>query len=232
MDTTSVALDSIVFTWKGMQSPVLTLETVRWHTGERVFVQGPSGCGKSTLLGLLAGLHTPDHGSVRIMGTDWQRLRPAQRDRFRADHIGYIFQQFNLIPYLSAMHNVTAPCHFSRYRYQRAVHEHGSIEQAARHLLDALGLPAHTHTQQASSLSVGQQQRVAAARALMGQPEVIIADEPTSALDAENTHTFMNLLLQHACTYQSTLIFVSHDHGLSHYFDTLLTLPAQPYPST
>ena len=189
-----------------------------------MFLHGPSGSGKSTLLGLLAGVLLPGGGQVRLLGTDWAALSGARRDAFRADHVGYIFQQFNLLPYLSVLDNVLLPCRFSALRRQRADAAAGTARASAAALLERVGLGAPLWTRPAAQLSVGQQQRVAAARALIGQPELVIADEPTSALDAALRDSFMALLLQQCRDAGSTLVFVSHDERLAARFDTTLAL--------
>ncbi|HSM23175.1 MAG TPA: ATP-binding cassette domain-containing protein, partial [Rubrivivax sp.] len=143
-----------------------------------------------------------------------------RRDAFRADHVGYVFQQFNLLPYLSVLDNVRLPCRFSRRRAARAPAD------AAEHLLARVGLAEALWRRPAAQLSVGQQQRVAAARALIGAPELVIADEPTSALDTDLREAFMDLLLEACAGAGSTLVFVSHDDRLAARFDRRLELPA------
>jgi putative ABC transport system ATP-binding protein len=193
--------------------------------GRTLFLYGPSGGGKSTLLGLLAGVLLPREGSVSLLGTRWAALSGARRDAFRADHVGYIFQQFNLLPYLSVLDNVLLPCRFSGLRRQRATAAAGSPQAAAARLLQRVGLSQALWARPASQLSVGQQQRVAAARALIGQPELVIADEPTSALDTALRDSFMGLLLQQCDDAGSTLVFVSHDDRLAALFDHSVSLP-------
>ena len=161
---------------------------------------------------------------MSLQGTDWSSLSGAHRDAYRADHVGYIFQQFNLLPYLNATDNVLLPCRFSGKRRARAASEGGSPRAAAQSLLDRVGLEAALRTRAASMLSVGQQQRVAAARALIGHPEVVIADEPTSALDAPLRDAFMDLLLGQCAAAGSTLVFVSHDERLAARFDRVVAL--------
>ena len=193
--------------------------------GQTVFLHGPSGCGKSTLLGLLAGVLSPRQGRVSLLGQDWAALKAGQRDAFRADHVGVIFQQFNLLPYLSVLDNVTLPCRFSALRRQRC-QAVGGPEATAQSWLQRMGLSEALWSRRADALSVGQQQRVAAARALMGQPELILADEPTSALDAALRQDFMDLLLQASRDAGSTLVCVSHDEQQAVRFDVQWSLPA------
>jgi putative ABC transport system ATP-binding protein len=187
-----------------------------------VFLHGPSGCGKSTLLSLLAGVLVAGPGQVRLAGQDWAALSPARRDALRARDLGVIFQQFNLLPYLSVLDNVLLPTRFSSARAARC---EGSPLAAAQQLLVRVALPKTLWTQRADRLSVGQQQRVAAARALLGRPHLVIADEPTSALDAALRDNFMALLMTECRAAGSTLVFVSHDERLAGQFDERLSLP-------
>lgn len=183
-----------------------------------MFVQGPSGCGKSTLLSLLCGVLLPTEGGVSVMGRDWRSLRPAQRDAWRADHIGYIFQQFNLLPYLSPIDNVLLPCRWSARRRQGAAPEGGPRAQAQA-LLRTLQLPPDAWQRPCHQLSVGQQQRVAAARALVGRPSLLLADEPTSALDEATREAFMHTLLAACQQAACAVVFVSHDARLARHFE-------------
>ena len=193
--------------------------------GELIKIVAPSGSGKTTLLGLLGGVQKANSGSIRLLGQELGELGSGARDRFRVDHTGYIFQQFNLLPFLSVRENVELPCHFSKLRASRAVQRHGSVDNAAQTLLAHLGLkdPALLE-RRADSLSIGQQQRVAAARALIGQPELVIADEPTSALDADAREAFIQLLFAECREAGASLLFVSHDQSLAPLFDRNLSL--------
>jgi putative ABC transport system ATP-binding protein len=173
---------------------------------------------------LVGGVQTARRGIVRLLGTDLAALSAGARDRFRVDHTGYIFQQFNLLPFLSVAENVGLPCHFSKTRAERARQRHGSVAQATASLLSHLGLPQDLHDRRAEALSIGQQQRVAAARALIGQPELVIADEPTSALDADSREAFLQLLFAECREAGSSLLFVSHDQSLAPLFDRSLSL--------
>jgi len=194
------------------------------RSNEHWMLEGPSGSGKSTLLQLLGGVLLPQGGDVRILGESWSALTAAQRDMRRADHVGFIFQQFNLVPYLSALENVLLPCRFSAPRRQ-AAESGGGLDDEARRLLAALGLGAKDiQFRRAGRLSVGQQQRVAAARALIGRPALVLADEPTSALDADNRDAFLELLFSEARSANTALVVVSHDTNLRPHFDRHLTL--------
>ena len=219
-----IDVDSLVFRWPSASLPCLAIDSLRIEAGERIFLFGPSGSGKSTLLALLAGVLTAQEGKILVLGTELSSLR--RRDGFRVDHIGFIFQQFNLVPYLSVLHNVLLPCRFSAKRAQRAIEAHGTPVDAAQHLLDAMGLTADLRKRKATDLSVGQQQRVAAARALIGSPELIIADEPTSSLDADARQAFLDVLRRQCDRWASTLLFVSHDRQLAVNFDREVNLPA------
>ena len=219
-----IELHDLVFAWPG-QPPLLDIPALRLNAGEALFLKGPSGSGKTTLLGLLGGVSVPAQGRIELLGQDLGDLSQGARDRFRVDHTGYIFQQFNLLPFLSVRENVELPCRFSRSRKARAEQRHGGVGQAASTLLAHLGLddPALL-ARRADSLSIGQQQRVAAARALIGQPELVIADEPTSALDTDTREAFIRLLFDECRAAGASLLFVSHDQSLAPLFDRHLSL--------
>ena len=218
----AVELRDVVFRWQDGDAFVLELPELVLAAGERLFVHGPSGSGKSTLLNLIGGVVQPARGEVRLLGQPLAALGTAARDAFRAAHTGFIFQQFNLFPHLSVLDNVRLPCRFSPRRAARA----GDETQEARRLLTALDIAAELWTRPAHRLSVGQQQRVAAARALLGKPEIIIADEPTSALDAGRQAAFLDLLLAEARAAGSSVLFVSHDLALADHFERTLELAA------
>jgi len=219
-----LAVEALRFAWPGMKTPCIDIEAFRITAGESVFLHGPSGCGKSTLLSLLAGVLVADEGRVTLLGHDWSQLSGAARDRSRVAHVGYIFQQFNLLPYLSVLDNVLLPCRFSQRREAQAARG-GSSREEAEHLLAQMGLDRNLWKRQAMQLSVGQQQRVAAARALIGQPEVVIADEPTSALDEDRREAFLDVLLTACAVNGSALVFVSHDQRIAQRFARHVLLP-------
>ncbi|MCO5977933.1 ATP-binding cassette domain-containing protein [Ideonella sp. NS12-5] len=215
----------MVFRWQRGQAPCLELADFEIQPGERLFVHGPSGSGKSTLLGLLGGVLRPERGRIILQvegrAVELGGLSDRERDRLRVDHIGFVFQQFNLVPYLSVLDNVCLPCRFSARRRQRLA---GDERAEARRLLRALDLGPALEATPVTRLSVGQQQRVAVARALIGRPELLIADEPTSALDAQRQAGFLELLLQESAASGASVVFVSHDERLAAHFDRRVAL--------
>lgn len=216
----AVVLADLCFRWRGQSAPCLDIPHFALAPGERVFLHGPSGSGKSTLLGVLGGVAVPERGRVELLGQDLVSRSGRARDAFRADHIGFVFQQFNLLPWLSALDNALLPCTFSARRRQRA----GDARVAAERLLTHLDLAPALWRKPAAELSVGQQQRVAAVRALIGRPEILIADEPTSALDAPRQQAFIDLLLAESAAAGAALLFVSHDARLAAHFDRSVAL--------
>lgn len=216
-------LHQLGFAWPG-QAELLDIPTFVLEQNQSLFLKGPSGSGKTTLLGLIGGVQKAQRGTVRLLGSDLAALSAGARDRYRVDHTGYIFQQFNLLPFLSVAENVGLPCHFSKSRAARACQRHGSVPKATAHLLSHLGIARELLGRRAEALSIGQQQRVAAARALIGQPELVIADEPTSALDADSREAFLQLLFAECREAGSSLLFVSHDQSLAPQFDRSLSL--------
>ena len=219
----AIAISGLRFGF-GAGDDILAIRELRVRTAQRVFVFGPSGCGKSTLLAMIGGVLVPREGAVAILGESLSGMNSAARDRIRADHVGFIFQQFNLVPYLSVVENVSLPCRYSRRRLKRAVDADGSLEKSAARLLSALGIGEELRSRKSTDLSVGQQQRVAAARALIGRPELVLADEPTSSLDADRRREFINLLVSECGRANSTVIFVSHDASLATHFDVAIDL--------
>lgn len=219
---TIIALRSLRIRWPAQPEPVLTIETFDLGAKESVFLRGPSGSGKSTLLSAIAGVIDVPEGSVCVAGTDVGTLAGGARDRFRADHLGMIFQVFNLLPWLSALENTLLPCRYSERRRKNAEPDPAAT---ATRLLAELGLSKpELINRPASELSVGQQQRVAAARALIGSPDVVLADEPTSALDEDARDAFVQLLLKECRASGASLLFVSHDRSLEKHFDRSIDL--------
>jgi putative ABC transport system ATP-binding protein len=220
MAVPAIELHDLAFGWSAGE-PLLSIAHFSVARGERVLLHGPSGSGKSTLLGLVGGVIRPSRGTIRLLGEDLTTMSASQRDAFRAEHLGFIFQLFNLVPYLSVLDNVLLPLRFSRPRRERVADPHSE----ALRLLDALGLQDRRLLQRrVTELSVGQQQRVAAARAMLGRAEILVADEPTSALDADTREAFLQLLMRECAAAGSSVLFVSHDRSLGTCFDRSVSL--------
>lgn len=217
----AVHLHDIRFAWRAA-TPLLDIAEFRVEPAERVLLTGPSGSGKSTLIGLLAGIVEPQAGTVQVLGHDMHAMSRAARDRFRGTSIGLVFQMFNLMPYLTVVENVLLPRLFGRRA--KGADKAGEIAEARR-LLGALGLDDPGLLKRpVSTLSQGQQQRVAAARALFGRPGLLIADEPTSALDAEARDLFLDLLTGECDASGTALLLVSHDRNIAPYFDRAIDM--------
>ena len=219
-NNTLVELTDVCFFWPEQKVPTLNIDSLSIDKGEHVFISGNSGSGKTTLLNLLCGIHQAKTGSIKILGQDLNTLSNQQRDSFRGDHLGVIFQQFNLLPFLSVRENIQLPLGFSKKRLAQNINANEAISS----LLESLGLPLALVDKKVTQLSVGQQQRVAACRALLGSPELIIADEPTSALDRKNADKFLQCLFKQADAHGSTIIFVSHDEDTAKHFSRVVEL--------
>ncbi len=222
---TCIEISNVEFSWNNQLQPLLSIESLILKKAEKLFIHGPSGCGKTTLLNLISGVLKPSRGEIEVLGNNLFSEKQKLRDQFRVDHMGIIFQQFNLIPYLNVLENITLPCLFStRRREMLSIQKRNTFDETSR-LLDALGLEDKDIIQKnVTQLSTGQQQRVAAARALIGSPEIIIADEPTSALDQDAKQGFLELLFEEANRTNSALLFVSHDLTLTKLFDRSVSL--------
>lgn len=205
-----------------VRGSVLDIHDFQLKRGELLFLHGPSGSGKTTLLSLITGILPIQKGHVRLLGNSMEKLSSAQRDKLRAMHMGYIFQVFNLLPFLSVRENILLPVRMNKARAQRIASQ-GSLEDEAHRLAEKLSI-AHLLDARAGELSVGQQQRVAAARAFIGNPDLIIADEPTSALDSDARESFLETLFGQAREQNSSVLFVSHDRSLMPLFDRTLAL--------
>jgi putative ABC transport system ATP-binding protein len=216
----TLKITDVAYRWPGQAGFSLAVPQLCVATGESVLLLGESGSGKSTFLSLICGTILPDKGQVDIAGTDITTLSGGARDKLRAEQIGVIFQQFNLLPFGSVMDNILLPLRFAPARRKRA----GDASTKASQLCATLGLPAGVTGAKSTALSVGQQQRVAVARALIGQPPLIIADEPTSALDANSQAAFLDLLFAQTTTYYTSLLMVSHDPRLGSRFDRVIRM--------
>ena len=220
MDESIINIDSVRFYWSKKSNFKIFVPNLEIKKGEKVLLLGESGSGKTTLLSLMCGFLNPLSGNISINGNTINQLSSKTRDEYRADIIGIIFQQFNLLPYANVVDNVLLPLYFSKVRSSNVSNKKEKVIE----LFKQLRLPDDIAQFRASSLSMGQQQRVAVARALIGNPSLIIADEPTSSLDADAQKIFLNLMFEQISENNSTLLMVSHDKSLSNQFDRLIDI--------
>jgi putative ABC transport system ATP-binding protein len=192
----------------GSRLPILDINEFAVAPGEQVLLMGRSGCGKTTLLHIIAGISRPDQGVVRVNGTNIVPLSEHQRDLFRAQHLGYVFQTFNLLAGFSALENVLLGMSFG-----------GKVnESRAKHLLDRVGL-SHRLTHKPTMLSVGEQQRVAVARALANQPKLLLADEPTANVDTKHQQQIIDLIRDTCREENVALLMVTHSPQVAEQFE-------------
>ena len=220
MDDSIVKIESLRFQWSKNNNFKIFVPKLEVGRGKKVLFLGESGSGKTTLLSLICGFLEPLSGSISINDKIISDLTSTNKDAYRSDNIGIIFQQFNLLPYANVIDNIILPLYFSK---QRSIKVENKIN-AAMNLCDQLRLPESILNQKASNLSVGQQQRVAVARALIGSPSIIVADEPTSSLDTEAQELFLDLMFDQISKNSSTLLMVSHDKSLTNYFDLVIDI--------
>jgi putative ABC transport system ATP-binding protein len=226
MTPPAISMRHVRFAYKP-EKLVLAIDELTIPAGRRIFLHGPSGSGKTTLLSLISGVLVPQRGTVSVLGHDLTRLSASARDTLRGSQIGYIFQGFNLIPYLSVGENIALPCELHPSRGARIMES--SVSEEVHRLAHRLDI--HTHLDSPiTHLSSGEQQRVAIARAVIGSPALVVADEPTSALDTDRRDAFLTLLTdvigeaKKRDDTQTTLLFVSHDRSLATHFDENLSL--------
>ncbi|MDO6590002.1 ABC transporter ATP-binding protein [Loktanella sp. D2R18] len=211
-------MNDVCYRWPGRASFALKIPEFRLAPAETVLLLGESGSGKSTLLSLICGTILAQSGTVCVADTDIALLSAGKRDRFRAEQVGLIFQQFNLLPFASVRDNILLPLRFASGRAERVPMPKAEASRLCRDL----GLPDDIMHTKAGALSVGQQQRIAAARALIGTPPLIVADEPTSSLDAATQATFLDLLFAQSEAHGTTVLMVSHDARLADHFDRVI----------
>jgi putative ABC transport system ATP-binding protein len=229
MTVAALELQNIEFSWPQQAKPLFAIAELTLQQGETLFIGGPSGCGKTSLLSLITGIQVAQHGTCRVLGTTMNQLSPSDRDQFRGEHLGLIFQQFNLLPFLTVQENIELPSKLFDRRLKKSTQLFGSVQAHVDRLCDVLHLEPALRHRRANLLSVGEQQRVAAARALLGCPSLIVADEPTSALDEDNKIDFLNLLLSTASAQKTSVITVSHDMRIASNFDRVFLMPGQEF---
>jgi putative ABC transport system ATP-binding protein len=225
MTIAALELRDVEFAWPNQAKSLFVIPELSLQQGQTLFIGGPSGSGKSSLLSLIAGIQLPRHGICQVLGISLSQLSASERDRFRGEHLGLIFQQFNLLPFLTVEENIELPSKLFASRFQKSTQIFGSVQKHIDTLCNALHLQPSLRGRQARHLSVGEQQRVAAARALLGCPALIVADEPTSALDEDNKLDFLNLLLSTASAQNTSVVTVSHDMRIASKFDQVFQMP-------
>ena len=220
LNAETIRLDSVRFYWSKNKDFKIFIPELKISEGEKVLLLGESGSGKTTLLSLISGFLSPISGDIYLNEKNINSLSARSRDQYRSDNIGIIFQQFNLLPYANVIDNIILPLYFSKVRASKIINQ----KETALNLCKSLRLPDTVTSMQASNLSVGQQQRVAVARALIGNPSLVIADEPTSSLDSDAQNIFLDLMFSQIEKNNSSLLMVSHDISLSSYFDRVIDI--------
>jgi len=218
--SSAVVMQDVSFGYEA-RAPIMHVKELQIEKGKRVFLHGSSGSGKTTLLGLISGVLLPQRGTCEVLGKELTQLSLSARDRHRGSEMGYIFQSFNLIPYLSVKENIELPCRVHTKRRKRITSS--SLDEEVLRIAERLDLHDHLH-RGVTKLSTGQQQRVAIARAMIGRPRLVIADEPTSSLDSDRQERFLHLLLEVCDEARATLVFVSHDRSLMSHFDERISI--------
>ena len=220
LNAETIRLDSVRFYWSKNKDFKIFIPELKISQGEKVLLLGESGSGKTTLLSLVSGFLSPISGDIYLNEKNINSLSARSRDQYRSDNIGIIFQQFNLLPYANVIDNIILPLYFSKVRASKIINQ----KETAVNLCKSLRLPDTVTDMQANNLSVGQQQRVAVARALIGNPSLVIADEPTSSLDSDAQNIFLDLMFAQIEKNNSSLLMVSHDTSLSSYFDRVIDI--------
>ncbi len=204
--------------YKYKNGKTINFPDIGLSSGDKVLINGVSGSGKTTFLNLIAGAIKIQDGEIELAANKYSSMSSSELDKIRANHIGYVFQTLNLIPFLSVLENIALGVKFSKTRSSNV----SNIDQEALRFVESLGLDKSVLDSSVNNLSVGQQQRVAVARALLGRPNLILADEPTSALDVESTSKFLTELMQTFDPSSQAILMVSHDLSLAPYFDTVI----------
>ena len=213
MSKNLIIIENIKYSFNKNSNFELKIKKFSLKKSDSILIYGDSGAGKSTFLNLLSGTINPQEGSINILGTNITKTSSSKKDKIRGDHFGIVFQTFNLLPYISVKNNILLGKAYSGRKQSISNNDEVKV------LMDKLSLNYKDLVdRKAYELSIGQQQRVAVARALIGKPEIILADEPTSALDKKNQNEFINLLFKSLDDNEQGLIMVSHDKKLSSKF--------------
>ena len=217
----AIEINDLLFEWKNKKQFSLKIKELKIQNKKKIIIFGRSGSGKSTLLNLISGILSPSSGTLCVKNIEINQLSQKKKDQFRANNIGVIFQQFNILDYLSPLQNILLPCFFTQFKK----HDKKYFYNRTFHLAEKLNIKKNILYQNNSkNLSVGQKLRIAILRAIINKPYLILADEATSALDEINKNDFINLLMNLCNEEKVTLLMASHDTSLKKNFDMSINL--------